>query len=62
MVAEKYVTRKINTQNNTYKWFEWRHSKGYDNTFISIGIDITQRKKQELTRKIIYNITKKPMK
>jgi len=39
--------RKLITKNGEEKWFEWRVSRGFGNTYISIGIDVTQRKLAE---------------
>ena len=35
--------RKIKTKNGNYKWIEWQVSKGVNDTYISIGTDITNR-------------------
>ncbi len=35
--------RKIKTKSGDYKWIEWQLSKGVNNTYISIGTDITNR-------------------
>jgi len=35
--------QKIKTKNGTYKWIEWQRSKSIDNTFISIGTDVTSK-------------------
>jgi len=49
---EEYLTnevsvRKIRTNEGNYKLIEWHISKGTNDTFISIGIDITEKKEQE---------------
>ena len=35
--------QKIKTSTGDFKWIEWQISKGVNNTYVSIGIDITQR-------------------
>ena len=35
--------QKIKTKEGNYKWIEWQLSKGVENTYISIGTDITER-------------------
>ena len=35
--------RKIKTKNGDYKWIEWQVSKGENDTYISVGRDITSR-------------------
>ncbi|NLP56653.1 PAS domain-containing hybrid sensor histidine kinase/response regulator [Lutibacter sp. B1] len=35
--------QKIKTTNGNYKWIEWQISKGVNETYISIGTDITNR-------------------
>jgi len=35
--------RKIKTKKGDYKWIEWQVSKGVNDTYISIGTDITNR-------------------
>ncbi|MDX5586019.1 MAG: PAS domain S-box protein, partial [Aureibaculum sp.] len=39
--------RRIKTNDGNYKLIEWHISKASDDTFISIGIDITEKKEQE---------------
>ncbi len=43
--------RKIKTRNGDYKWIEWQVSKGINETYISIGNDITARVLTELELK-----------
>ncbi len=43
--------RKIKTSDGKYKWIEWKVSKGENETFISIGNDITNRILTELELK-----------
>jgi len=39
--------RRIKTNDGNYKLIEWHISKASDDTFISIGIDVTEKKEQE---------------
>ncbi|MCF6213404.1 MAG: PAS domain-containing protein [Flavobacteriaceae bacterium] len=39
--------RSILTKQGDTKWFEWRVSKGVGDTYISIGVDITEKRKLE---------------
>jgi len=55
----KISSRKIKTNDGIYKWIEWHMSKGEDNNFISVGIDITKQHRDKETQEVIYNITKK---
>ena len=43
--------RKIKSATGDYKWIEWQLSKGSNETYISIGTDITQRISTELELK-----------
>lgn len=43
--------RRIKTKSGDYKWIEWQVSKGINNTYISIGNDITARIKSDLELK-----------
>lgn len=58
-IKNKFITRKTKTKNGKFKWIEWHISKGVGNTFISIGIDVTEKYRQENINNVIYNITKK---
>jgi len=57
--AVKILSRKIKTDSGNFKWIEWRISKGKNNSFISVGIDITKQHREAETKEVIYNITKK---
>lgn len=57
--ATEISSRKIKTKSGNFKWIEWHVSKGNDNNFISIGIDITKQQRETETKEVIYNITKK---
>ena len=39
---------KVKTKDNHFKWFEWRDTISNENTFISFGVDISNRKLQEI--------------
>ena len=41
--AIDFSKQKIKTKTGDYKWIEWQISKGVNNTYISIGTDITNR-------------------
>jgi PAS domain S-box-containing protein len=43
--------RKIKTKSGDYKWIEWQISKGNNDTYISIGTDITRRISSEIELK-----------
>jgi PAS domain S-box-containing protein len=43
--------RKIKTKEGNYKWIEWQVSKGANNTYISVGRDITDRISVEIELK-----------
>jgi PAS domain S-box-containing protein len=54
-----YNVRKVKTKSGEYKWIEWHISKGLNNTYISSGIDVTEKRRTEEVKQIIFNITKK---
>ncbi|WP_372745080.1 response regulator [Lutibacter sp.] len=43
--------RRIKTKSGDYKWIEWQLSKGLNDTYISIGTDITSRISAEIELK-----------
>jgi len=43
--------RKIKTKTGNYKWIEWQVSKGIDDTYISVGRDMTNRMLSEVELK-----------
>ncbi|MFD1294392.1 PAS domain S-box protein [Lutibacter holmesii] len=43
--------RKIKTKDGVYKWIEWQVSKGVNNTYISIGTDITSKINEQIELK-----------
>jgi PAS domain S-box-containing protein len=43
--------RRIKTKDGDYKWIEWQLSKGLNDTYISIGTDITSRISAEIELK-----------
>lgn len=46
-VNQKPYERKMRCEDGSMKWIEWRNSLGTNNTFVSVGIDITDWKKTE---------------
>ncbi|WP_298288885.1 PAS domain-containing hybrid sensor histidine kinase/response regulator [uncultured Lutibacter sp.] len=46
-----FSRQKIKTREGTYKWIEWQISKGVNNTYISIGTDVTSRNLTEIELK-----------
>ncbi len=51
--------RRLITKSGEAKWFEWHVSKGVGNTYLSMGIDVTEREREAQIKEVIYNITKK---
>ena len=43
--------REIKTKNGDYKWIEWQFSRGLNDTYISVGTDITSRINSEIELK-----------
>lgn len=43
----KPYDRKLRCSDGSMKWIEWRDSMGTKNTFVSVGVDITEWKKTE---------------
>ncbi|MDP3312700.1 PAS domain-containing hybrid sensor histidine kinase/response regulator [Lutibacter sp.] len=54
--------RKIKTKSGNYKWIEWQVSKGTDESYISIGTDITNRISTELELKKAKETAEKSLK
>lgn len=54
--------RKIRTKNGDYKWIEWQLSRGLNDTYISIGTDITNRVATELELKEAKDTAEKSLK
>ncbi|SNR72620.1 PAS domain-containing hybrid sensor histidine kinase/response regulator [Lutibacter flavus] len=54
--------RKIKTKNGDYKWIEWQISKGINDTYISIGTDITSRIASEIELKKAKETAEKSLK
>ena len=46
-VNPKPYERKLRCKDGSLKWIEWRDSLGANNTFVSVGVDITDWKKTE---------------
>ncbi|MGV8947559.1 MAG: PAS domain S-box protein [Lutibacter sp.] len=46
-VNPKPYDRKLRCEDGSMKWIEWRDSLGANNTFVSVGVDITDWKKTE---------------
>ncbi|MDD3723641.1 MAG: PAS domain S-box protein, partial [Lutibacter sp.] len=46
-VNPKPYERKLRCKDGSMKWIEWRDSLGANNTFVSVGVDITDWKKTE---------------
>lgn len=44
--------RRIKTKSGSYKWIEWFISKGINNTYISVGTDITRKIKSDHALKL----------
>ncbi len=56
--TKRVGSRIIKTKAGVPKHIEWHISKGVENTYINIGIDITERIRDQKIKDIIYNITK----
>ena len=54
--------RKIKTKDGTYKWIEWQLSKGVNNTYISIGTDITNKINEQIELKKAKETAEKSLK
>jgi len=54
--------RKIKTKDGNYKWIKWQISKGVNNTYISIGTDITSIILKDLELKKAKNIAEESLK
>lgn len=54
--------RKIKTKNGDYKWIEWQVSKGVNDTYISIGTDITNRVAEQAELKNAKETAEKSLK
>ena len=54
--------RKIKTKSGDYKWIEWQLSKGVNNTYISIGTDITNRVTEQVELKKAKETAEKSLK
>ncbi|MBI9040014.1 response regulator [Lutibacter sp.] len=54
--------RQIKTKNGDYKWIEWQLSKGLNDTYISVGTDITSRVKTEMELKQAKDTAEKSLK
>ena len=54
--------RKIKTKDGTYKWIEWQLSKGVNNTYISIGTDITNKINEQIELKNAKETAEKSLK
>ncbi|WP_111707370.1 PAS domain-containing hybrid sensor histidine kinase/response regulator [Lutibacter citreus] len=46
-VNNQSYDRQVLCKNGSNKWIEWRDSIGSDNTYISLGIDVTEWKRKE---------------
>ena len=46
-ISDAVSVRRIKTKGGNYKLIEWHISKASDDTFISIGIDVTEQREQE---------------
>lgn len=57
-LKEKPYDRQIVCKDGTVKWIEWRDSLGEGNTYISVGVDITEWKKEEKENKLNQDILK----
>ncbi|RXP63562.1 response regulator [Lutibacter sp. HS1-25] len=53
---------KIKTKNGDFKWIEWQYSKGLDDTYISIGTDITNRINEQIELKKAKETAEKSLK
>ncbi|MCF6213092.1 MAG: PAS domain S-box protein [Flavobacteriaceae bacterium] len=56
--TERVTYRKIKTKAGGFRHIEWHISKGVGKTYINIGVDITQRYREEQIKKIIFDISK----
>jgi len=54
--------RLIKTKSGDYKWIEWQLSRGVNNTYISIGTDITNRVTEQLELKKAKETAEKSLK
>ena len=54
--------RKIKTKDGSYKWIEWQLSKGVNNTYISIGTDITNKINEQIELKKAKETAEKSLK
>ena len=54
--------RRIKTKSGDYKWIEWQLSKGVNETYISIGTDITNRISSEIELKEAKETAEKSLK
>ena len=54
--------RKIKTKDGDYKWIEWQLSKGVNNTYISIGTDITNKITEQIELKKAKESAEKSLK
>jgi len=54
--------RQIKTKSGAYKWIEWQLSKGVNDTYISIGTDITNRITEQLELKKAKETAEKSLK
>ncbi len=54
--------RQIKTKNGDYKWIEWQLSKGLNDTYISVGTDITNRVLTEMELKEAKETAEKSLK
>jgi len=54
--------RQIKTKSGAYKWIEWQLSKGVNDTYISIGTDITNRITEQLELKNAKETAEKSLK
>ena len=46
-IGDKPYERKLKCKDGSFKWIEWRDSIANNNTFVSVGIDISDWKKTE---------------
>ncbi len=49
----KTSTRAVKTKNGDYKWIEWQLSKGVGNTYVNIGLDVTEKVEKDVQFKKI---------